>query len=198
MVGHQWCLEPWMFGQQLECLSITAPAPAHSAPSLLAPPPPLPSPCMLTQGFAHHRLAEEPLISAILNSSASFTRAHAITLLKRWFCISLGNNIAVQGIARRHFEGVMLDVQTEEMTEAEAETWADDDAVVKWIIQFTGHGTTSNIFEREVDVSHYILSFTCRSPRLTVGLCLSCVLAGCLCSFAAIPLKWHPQGACAR
>ena len=113
---------------------------------------------MLTLGSANHRLAEEPLITAILNTSASFTRAHAITLLKRWFCISLGNNIAVEGISRRHFDGVMLDVQTEEMSEVEAATWADDDAVVKWIIQFTGNGTPSNIFKREVDVSVCILA----------------------------------------
>ena len=145
---------------------------------------------MLTLVLAHCRLAEEPLIAAILNTSASFTRAHAITLLKRWFCISLGNNIAVEGIARRHFEGVMLDVQTEEMSEAEAETWADDDAVAKWIIQFTGHGTCSNIFKREVDVSYYILSHMQETMPQTV----SVSLAGCLCSFAAIPLIWHAKG----
>lgn len=125
---------------------------------------------LLISALAPRRVAEEPLISTILNTSPNFTRAHAITLLKRWFCISLSNNIAVEGLTRRRFEGVMLDVQTEEMNESEAETWADDDAVVKWIMQFTGHGTSSNIFKREVDVSHCI-----RAPY-------SLLLTSCCCA----------------
>ena len=123
----------------------------------------------LLLGLAYCRVAEEPLISKIVGTSPNFTRAHAITLLKRWFCISLSNNIAVEGLTRRHFEGVMLDVRTEEMNESEAATWADDDAVVKWIIQFTGHGTSSNIFDREVDVSHCIWATYCL------------LLSGCCC-----------------
>lgn len=127
---------------------------------------------MLMLGLAHRRVAEEPLIRTILKTSPSFTRAHAITLLKRWFCISLSNNIAVEGITRRHFEGVVVDVQTEEMNESEAETWADDDAVVKWIIQFTGQGTSSDIFKREVDVSHSILVPDSFAPHKL--LCMTC------------------------
>lgn len=103
------------------------------------------------------RVAEEPLISSILQANAAFTRSHATTLLKRWFCISLRNQIAVDSISRRHFEGVMLDTQLEEMSESEADTWADDDAVVNWIIQFTGHGSSPNIFKQEVDVGFIII-----------------------------------------
>ena len=98
-------------------------------------------------------MAEEPLICAILDTSTTFSRSHAMLLLKRWFCISLRNSIAVEGLASRTFEGVVLDTQTEGMNESEAATWADDDAVVNWIMQFTGHGSAGNIFQQELDVS---------------------------------------------
>ena len=103
--------------------------------------------------LCHCRVAEGPLIQAIQNTSVTITRGHATKLLQRWFCISLKNGIATRGLSRRHFEGVTLDAQVEEMSSSEAEVWADDDAVMQWIVQFTGDGPEGNIFQREVNVS---------------------------------------------
>ena len=98
-------------------------------------------------------MAEEPLLRAIQNTSITFNRGHATKLLQRWFCISLRNNIAVDGLSQRPFEGVTLDSQMEEMSQSEAQLWADDDAVMKWIVQFTRRGPDGSIFQQEVDVS---------------------------------------------
>jgi len=105
------------------------------------------------------RIAEEPLIKAIMNTSMTITRAHATKLLQRWFYISLRSGVAVEGLARRHFEGVTLDTQVEEMSGSEAEMWADDDAVMQWVLQFTGGGPEGNLFQANVDVS--LLTFLC-------------------------------------
>ena len=108
------------------------------------------------------RVAEEPLIKAIMNTSMTVTRAHATKLLQRWFYISMRNDVAVEGLARRHFEGVTLDAQVEEMSASEAEMWADDDAVVQWVLQFTGGGPEGNLFQANVDVSLLIQLNSCR------------------------------------
>ena len=99
------------------------------------------------------RVAEEPLLRAIKNTSVSLNRGHAVKLLQRWFCISLRNNIAVKRLSQRALEGVMLDTQMDEMSVSEAQMWADDNAVLKWIVQFISEGPEGNIFQREVDVS---------------------------------------------
>ncbi len=96
-----------------------------------------------------------------MNTSMTITRAHATKLLQRWFYISLRNNVAVEGLARRHFESVTLDTQVEEMSASEAEMWADDDAVVQWVLQFTGGGPEGNLFQANVDVSLLTLSCSC-------------------------------------
>ena len=106
-----------------------------------------------------HRVAQEPLIQAIMNTNMTITRAHATKILQRWFCISLRNGIAVEGMTRRHFEGVTLDTQAEEMSPSEAETWADDDAVMRWIVQFTGSGPEGNLFQGNVNVSTLTLLY---------------------------------------
>ncbi len=94
-----------------------------------------------------------------MNTSMTITRAYATKLLQRWFYISLRNNVAVKGLARRHFEDVTLDTQVEEMSTSEAEMWSDDDAVVQWVLQFTGAGPEGNLFQANVDVS--LLTFLC-------------------------------------
>ena len=109
------------------------------------------------------RVAQEPLVQAIMNINMTITRAHATKILQRWFCISLRNGIAVEGMTRRHFEGVTLDMQAEEMSPSEAETWADDDAVMRWVVQFTGAGPEGNLFQGNVDVS--TLTLLCSSLR---------------------------------
>lgn len=88
-----------------------------------------------------------------MNTSMTITRALATKLLQRWFYISLRNNVAVEGLARRHFDNVTLDAQVQEMSAPEAEMWADDDAVVQWVLQFTGGGPEGNLFQANVDVS---------------------------------------------
>ncbi len=107
------------------------------------------------------RVAEEPLIKALMNTSMTVTRAHATKLLQRWFYISMRNGVAVEGLARRHFESVTLDTQVEEMSASEAEMWADDDAVVQWVLQFTGGGPEGNLFRANVDVSLLTLLCSC-------------------------------------
>ncbi len=102
-----------------------------------------------------------------MNSSMNITRGYASKLLQRWFGISLRNGVAVEGLSRRRFEGMTLDAQMEEMSTSEAETWADDDAVVRWIVQFTGDNPEGNIFQREVNVSLQSLSCTVTCMSIT-------------------------------